>query len=53
MSAYEIEHTMKYDPVTGVFTITEEFWESLSKEEVYTPKEEKYQDYYGLQIKVD
>lgn len=41
---------VEYDPVTRVWTLTEEYW----KWAITTPKEEpKYEDYYGLQIKVD
>lgn len=52
MNGYGVEITQgieEYDPVTQVW---KEFWRYVRKEEVYTPKEEKYQDYYGLQIKV-
>ena len=53
MNGVEITQGIEYDPVTQVWKLNEEFWKSVRKEEVYTPKEEKYQDYYGLKIKVD
>lgn len=42
---------IEYDPVMRVWTLTEEYWKSSITKD--TPKEDKYEDYYGLQIKVD